>query len=86
MDLPLIRLIQTSFWYRHLNQPGRYITSSERTHKYIDLRKNDGGEWKAISNGLPEFGGTIIAILVTNPNREFYAISNRGLFCYNYTI
>jgi hypothetical protein len=44
---------------------------------------DDGGEWKAISNGLPESRGTIIAILAANPtNRgEFYAINNRGVFC-----
>jgi photosynthesis system II assembly factor YCF48-like protein len=47
--------------------------------------KIDGREWKAIANGLPESGGTIIAILAANPNREFYAISNRGLFCSNDT-
>ena len=40
-------------------------------------------EWKAISNGLPESRGTIIAILAANPtNRgELYAINNRGVFC-----
>lgn len=45
--------------------------------------EDDGGEWKAIFNGLPEAEGTIIAILAANPknNGEFYAINNRGLFC-----
>src|SRR5713101_777290 len=45
--------------------------------------ENDGGEWKAISNGLPESRGTIIAILAANPKNsgEFYAINNRGVFC-----
>jgi hypothetical protein len=45
--------------------------------------ENDGGEWKAISNGLPESRGTIIAILAPNPKNsgEFYAINNRGVFC-----
>ena len=40
-------------------------------------------EWKAISNGLPESRGTIIAILAANPKNsgEFYAINNRGVFC-----
>ena len=44
---------------------------------------DDDGEWKAISNGLPESRGTIIAILAANPtNRgELYAINNRGVFC-----
>ena len=28
--------------------------------------ENHGGEWKAISNGLPESRGTIIAILAAN--------------------
>ena len=45
--------------------------------------ENDGGEWKAISNGLPESRGTIVAILAANPKNsgEFYAINNRGVFC-----
>jgi hypothetical protein len=45
--------------------------------------ENDGGEWKAISNGLPESRGTSIAILAANPKNsgEFYAINNRGVFC-----
>jgi hypothetical protein len=44
---------------------------------------DDGRKLKAISNGLPEPRGTIIAILAANPtNRgEFYAINNRGVFC-----
>ena len=46
--------------------------------------ENDGGEeWKAVSNGLPQSEGTLIAILAANPRNkgEFYAINNRGLFC-----
>ena len=39
--------------------------------------------WKPVTNGLPEPGGTIISILVANPEvaGEFYAINNRGIFC-----
>jgi hypothetical protein len=59
--------------------------SIEGTNSLVYRRSvgNDGGEWKAISNGLPESRGTIIAILAANPtNRgEFYAINNRGVFC-----
>jgi hypothetical protein len=42
----------------------------------------NNGEWKAISDGLPEPSGTIISMLAANPNAtgEFYAINNRGLF------
>ena len=44
---------------------------------------NDVGEWKVISNGLPEPRGTIIAMLAAAPKNkgEFYAIKNRGVFC-----
>jgi hypothetical protein len=41
------------------------------------------GEWKSVSNALPESRGTIITILAANPKLvgEFYAINNRGIFC-----
>lgn len=58
-----------------------------KNYQQVFIRKafgqDDGGEWKAIFNGLPEAEGTIIAILAANPknNGEFYAINNRGLFC-----
>ena len=47
------------------------------------IENDGGGEWKAVSNGLPQSEGTIIAILAANPKNkgEFYAINNRGLFC-----
>ena len=58
----------------------------ERANSLVYRRsiENDGGaEWKAVSNGLPQSEGTIIAILAANPRNkgEFYAINNRGLFC-----
>ncbi|MFZ0224898.1 MAG: hypothetical protein WAM42_24710 [Candidatus Nitrosopolaris sp.] len=39
--------------------------------------EDECGEWKAIFNGLPESGGTIITILAANPKNkgEFYAIN-----------
>jgi len=60
--------------------------SIERANSLVYRRsiENDGsGEWKAVSNGLPQSEGTIIAILAANPKNkgEFYAINNRGLFC-----
>ena len=57
--------------------------STEGANSLVYRRSaNDDDEWKAISNGLPEPGGTIISILAVNPNaaRIFYAINNRGIF------
>ncbi|MGC2681225.1 MAG: hypothetical protein WA323_05095, partial [Candidatus Nitrosopolaris sp.] len=47
------------------------------------IENDGGGEWRAVSNGLPQSEGSIIAILAANPKNkgEFYAINNRGLFC-----
>lgn len=44
--------------------------------------ENDGGEWKSVSNALPESRGTIITILAANPKLvgEFYVINNCGIF------
>src|SRR5215813_6284887 len=42
----------------------------ERANSLVYRRsiENDGGaEWKAVSNGLPQSEGTIIAILAANP-------------------
>ncbi len=68
------------------SQSARQAHSIERANSLVYRRsiENYGGvEWKAVSNGLPQSEGTIIAILATNPKNkgEFYAINNRGLFC-----
>jgi predicted RNA-binding protein with EMAP domain len=58
--------------------------SIERANSLVYRRsiENDGeGKWKAVSNGLTQSEGTIIAILAANPKNKFYAINNRGLFC-----
>jgi hypothetical protein len=40
-------------------------------------------EWKIVSKGLPEPGGTLISFVAANPKvaGEFYAVNNRGIFC-----
>jgi len=68
------------------SQSARQAHSIEHANSLVYRRsiENDGGrEWKAVSNGLPQSEGTIIAILAANPKNkeEFYAINNRGLFC-----
>jgi hypothetical protein len=42
----------------------------------------DGKNWKAVSNGLPEPNGTTMSILASNQrvSGEFYAANNRGFF------
>jgi photosynthesis system II assembly factor YCF48-like protein len=57
--------------------------SIEGAHSLIYRKsRENNGEWKVISDGLPEPSGTIISMLAANPNaaEEFYAINNRGLF------
>jgi len=39
------------------------------------MENDGGGEWKAVSNGLPESEGRIIAILAANPK-------NKGVQCH----
>jgi photosystem II stability/assembly factor-like uncharacterized protein len=59
---------------------GHYV---EDAKSFIYRRSEDSGQWELISKGLPEPGGTMIAILVASSKNagEFYAISNRGIFC-----
>jgi hypothetical protein len=61
------------------------MTNKKQPEFFLVYRRSvedDGGEWKAIFDGLPEPGGTIIPMVAANPknNGEFYAINNRGLF------
>ena len=62
---------------------GHYIEHANSLVYRRSIENDGGGEWKAVSNGLPQSEGTIIAILAANPKNkgEFYAINNRGLFC-----
>ena len=57
--------------------------AGQDAESFLYRRSEDNEEWKLISNGLPEPGGTIIEILATNSKNggEFYALSNRGIFC-----
>jgi photosystem II stability/assembly factor-like uncharacterized protein len=57
--------------------------STQNAKSFIYRRDEDGKNWKAISNGLPETNGTTISVLVSNPKigGEFYAINNHGVFC-----
>jgi photosystem II stability/assembly factor-like uncharacterized protein len=61
--------------------PGRAY-SVEDAESFVYTRDEDGGKWRAISDGLPEPAGTTITIFVANPkvSGEFYAVNNRGLF------
>ena len=47
-------------------------------------RKDDenGKNWKAVSNGLPEPNGTTMSVLASNQkvSGEFYAVNNQGIF------
>ena len=57
-----------------------YVVEDAESFVY---RKSDEEEnWKAISKGLPEPGGTTITTLVANPKvaGEFYAVNNHGIF------
>jgi photosystem II stability/assembly factor-like uncharacterized protein len=62
---------------------GHYIEHANSLVYRRSIENDGGGKWKAVSNGLPQSEGTIIAILAANPKNkgEFYAINNRGLFC-----
>jgi photosystem II stability/assembly factor-like uncharacterized protein len=54
------------------SQSARQAHSIERANSLVYRRsiENDGeGEWKAISNGLPQSEGTIIAVLAANPKK-----------------
>jgi photosystem II stability/assembly factor-like uncharacterized protein len=57
--------------------------AGQDAESFLYRRSEDNEEWKLISKGLPEPGGTIIANLATNSKNggEFYALSNRGIFC-----
>jgi photosystem II stability/assembly factor-like uncharacterized protein len=56
---------------------------AEDAKSFMYRRSEDGRPWEMISKGLPEPGGTMIAILVASSKNagEFYAVSNRGIFC-----
>jgi photosystem II stability/assembly factor-like uncharacterized protein len=56
---------------------------AEDAESFMYRRSEDSGQWKLISKGLPEPCGTMIAILVASSKNagEFYAVSNRGIFC-----
>jgi photosystem II stability/assembly factor-like uncharacterized protein len=59
---------------------------AEDAKSFIYRRSEDtSGQWELISKGVPEPGGTMIAILVASSKNagEFYAVSNRGIFCSN---
>jgi photosystem II stability/assembly factor-like uncharacterized protein len=56
--------------------------SPENAKSFVYRKEEDCGKWRAVSNGLPEPGGTTITIFASNPkvSGEFYAVNNRGLF------
>ena len=56
-----------------------YVKDAE---SFVYRKSDDEENWKLISNGLPESGGTTIATLVSNPKvaGELYAVNNRGIF------
>ena len=56
---------------------------TEDAVSFIYRRSEDTREWELVSKGLPEAKGTIISILVASSKNagEFYALSNRGIFC-----
>lgn len=56
---------------------------AEDAKTFMYRRSEDAGQWELISKGLPEPGGTMIAILAASPKNagEFYSVSNRGIFC-----
>jgi photosystem II stability/assembly factor-like uncharacterized protein len=56
---------------------------AEDAKSFIYRRSEDPRQWELISKGLPEPGGTMISILVASSKNagEFYAVSNRGIFC-----
>jgi photosystem II stability/assembly factor-like uncharacterized protein len=57
--------------------------SAEDSKSFMYRTSEDGGRWELISKGLPEPGGTMIPILAASWKNggEFYAVSNRGIFC-----
>src|SRR5918994_7766530 len=57
--------------------------NTEDAMSFIYRRSEDVREWQLVSKGLPESNGTIISILVASSKNagEFYALSNRGIFC-----
>jgi hypothetical protein len=61
----------------------REAHDAENAKSFIYRRSEDFGHWKLISKGLPEPSGTMIAILAASSKNagEFYAASNRGIFC-----
>jgi len=56
--------------------------SVEDAESFVYKKDEDGGKWRAVSNGLPEPAGTTIMIFVANQkvSGEVYAVNNRGLF------
>lgn len=57
--------------------------NAEDAESFIYRRSEGTGQWKLISKGLPESGGTMIPILAASSKNagEFYLVSNRGIFC-----
>jgi photosystem II stability/assembly factor-like uncharacterized protein len=57
--------------------------AGQGAESFLYRRSEDGGLWDLISKGLPEPQGTMIAILASSSKnaREFYVVSNRGIFC-----
>ena len=56
--------------------------SIENAESFIFRRSADGEKWKVISKYRPQYNGTIITILASNPfnSGEYFAINNRGIF------
>jgi hypothetical protein len=55
--------------------------SIESGGSFVFRRSANGEKWNVISKDLPQYNGTIITILASNPNNagEFFAI-NSGIF------
>jgi photosystem II stability/assembly factor-like uncharacterized protein len=54
----------------------------EDAESFVYRRDEDGGKWRAVSNGLPESRGTTAAVLTPDPNTagQYYAVNNHGVF------
>jgi hypothetical protein len=62
---------------------GPFTSFSPSDAETFVYRKDEASkDWKVVSNGLPEPGGTTISILALDQKvpGEFYAINNRGIF------
>jgi hypothetical protein len=50
-------------------------------HAYVYRKSGPDDPWTVAMDGLPEPRGTVRAVLTAGDDGEFYALTNRGLFC-----